>query len=170
MEINPRASSSASSPKASEFNLCLLDPSAACLQFFFFDSLHFFLQVWEGHWRVQLWPVSEWGPVPESPQQIPLPVRRQLRWGPLWDRCKRPLLFCLFALVAESLPAPLLPHPTDGWWASSRVGWSGRLLSTVLKLLFFTAAEDALAKRLSESSANITVLKVVLYSFEWFFY
>lgn len=109
--------------KGSEFKMCLFGFRADCLQCS--------LQVWEGHWWVQLWPVSERGPLPEPPQQVPLPVRCELCWRPLWDRCKRPLLFCLFAPVAESLSAPLLSHSPNGWWASSRVGWSGRLLSSL---------------------------------------
>lgn len=79
-------------------------------------------QVRAGGRRVQVQPVSERRLLPQPHQQVCLRVRHELRRRRVPDGRKRHLLLRGFALVAEPLPAALLPDPQAGRRARGGLG------------------------------------------------
>lgn len=86
------------------------------------SSMMLCFQVRAGGRRVQVQPMSERRLLPQPHQQVCLRVRHELRWRHVPDGRKRHLLLRGFALVAEPLPAALLPDPQAGRRARGGLG------------------------------------------------
>lgn len=116
-------------------------------------------QVRAGGRRVQVQPVSERRLLPQPHQQVYLRVRHELRRRRVPDGRKRHLLLRGFALVAEPLPAALLPDPQAGRRAGGGLGRKRLSLCAHVRQAAFKLIDRAI---IQNTPQNDLCLKMIL--------